>query len=453
MAFDPSVISQIPEGAPNVIRQQESAYRLADLIDTEQLNRLKLNTAKTAASDQAKAKEILKSANYSTPEGVTKTAEKLSRAGLADQAMDFMKVMQDLQGSKGQLQEQQYKLLAAKNDIIGNSAASLLSEFEQLAPTVGQQQAAAMMQPKYQAAIQQLQQAKLPDGSPALGSQDLQQIQGNPRFDPNFLRAIAQRSKEGAAALKSQLEFHKVGLAERKESDTEKRTALMERKQLAGESAGLDQDTLEMMADQYLAGDKSVFQNLGRGAQGSKNIEALRAAVKTAAEARGMSGRDVAAKMAEFSGLTAGERSLGTRTANIEMAVNEAYNMIDIAKQASHAVPRGQFKPWNQLVRGEKVVTNDPAYAKFAAATLAVVNTWARAISPSGVPTVADKEHAHQVLNTAQSSEAYDAVLDQFKSEIEAARKAPSQVRREFREGVSGKSGAPGPENDPLGIR
>lgn len=450
MAFDPSIISQIPDFAPNPMRQKENAYRLADLIDTQQLNRLKLNSAKATQVDQEKTKTILKDADYSTPEGVTKTAEKLSRAGLSDQAMDFMKVMQGLQSSKGELQKQQYELMSVKNDMIGNATAALVNEFDMLTQRgVPPQQALGMMQPKYQATIQQLAQTKLPDGSPALGPQDLQQIQANPQFNPDFVRTIAQRSKEGAAALKSQLEFHKSETADRRLDESERHNREMEglatRKQTTAETGVYEKEDLDFLAEQYLAGDKSVFQNLGRGAQGAKNVISLRQAIRRQAQAQGMDGKDVAAKIAEFNGILAGQRALGTRTANVEMAVNEAYNMIDIAKKASHEVPRGTFRPWNQLVKGENVITNDPNYAKFAAATLAVVNTWARAISPSGVPTVADKEHAHQVLNTAQSQEAYDAVLDQFKAEIEAARKAPGQVRQEFREGVAGEPGEPGP--------
>lgn len=450
MAFDPSIISQIPDYAPNVMRQKEGAFKLADLINEQQVSALKLNAAKSTQADQAKAKSILKDADYSTPEGVTKTAEKLSRAGLPDQAMDFMKVMQGLQSSKGDLQKQQYEIMSVKNDMIGNATAGLVNEFDTLTQRgVPPQQAVAMMQPKYQAAIQQLSQAKLPDGSPALGPQDLQQIQANPQFNPDFMRTIAQRSKDGAAALRAQLEFHKSEIADRRLDESERHNREMEglanRKQTASETGALGEDDLHFMAEQYLTGDKSVFQNIGRGAQGAKNIVSLRQAIRKEAQAQGMGGKDVAAKIAEFNGIMAGQRALGTRTANVEMAVNEAYNMIDIAKKASHEVPRGSFKPWNRIVRGENVITNDPSYAKFAAATLAVVNTWARAISPSGVPTVADKEHAHEVLNTAQSQEAYDAVLDQFKQEIEAARKAPGQVRQEFREGVAGAPGEPGP--------
>jgi hypothetical protein len=41
------------------------------------------------------------------------------------------------------------------------------------------------------------------------------------------------------------------------------------------------------------------------------------------------------ANQARFSGEKAGQRTLGTRTANIEMAATEAASLADLAKQAS----------------------------------------------------------------------------------------------------------------------
>ena len=47
----------------------------------------------------------------------------------------------------------------------------------------------------------------------------------------------------------------------------------------------LSDEEKRSMAEQYLAGDKSVLQNLGRGVQGSSNLVALRGEIaKQAAE-------------------------------------------------------------------------------------------------------------------------------------------------------------------------
>jgi hypothetical protein len=203
----------------------------------------------------------------------------------------------------------------------------------------------------------------------------------------------------------------------------------------------LDQDTLTSMAQQYLAGDKSVMQNLGRGAQGSANIVALRKEITAQAKAKGMTGPQIAAAMADYVGTLAGQRTAGTRIANVEMASDEAQRLIPLAKQASAEVARSGFLPFGKAQNMFDDQTNDPALRKFAAANNALVNVYSRAISPGGVATVSDKEHARHMLSTAMDHKSYLAVLDQMQREIQAAREAPQAVRGAFRDRVTG--GAP----------
>lgn len=199
----------------------------------------------------------------------------------------------------------------------------------------------------------------------------------------------------------------------------------------------LDQDTLTSMAQQYLAGDKSVMQNLGRGAQGSANIVALRKEITKQATAKGMTGPQIAAAMADYVGTLAGQRTAGTRIANVEMASDEAQRLIPLAKQASADVARSGFLPFGKAQNMFDDQTNDPALRKFAAANNALVNVYSRAISPGGVATVSDKEHARHMLSTAMDHKSYLAVLDQMQREIQAAREAPQAVRGAFRDRVT----------------
>jgi hypothetical protein len=71
-------------------------------------------------------------------------------------------------------------------------------------------------------------------------------------------------------------------------------------------SAAMDAETLGTMADQYIAGDRTVMQNIGRGTQGSKNISALRGEIAKRMAERGLSGADMAARLAEYDGMKAG---------------------------------------------------------------------------------------------------------------------------------------------------
>ncbi|MGK8202881.1 hypothetical protein ACRS8P_29330 [Burkholderia cenocepacia] len=262
-------------------------------------------------------------------------------------------------------------------------------------------------------------------------TRELQIAQLQERYD-----ALRQRAQDNALNRADREQAHADSMMIRREMLAMHRESLNARMQGDPNSA-LGPGDLKFMADQYLAGDRTVLQNLGRGAQGSKNLVALRNAVRKEAQARGMSGADVAASVAEFEGVKSGERALGTRTAQAGMAVNEADQFADIASDASRAVPRTQFVPANRALQAYETNTGDPKIVAFGAATNSLINAYARAVSPSGTPTVSDKEHAREMLNTAQTPEQYQSVISMMKREMAAAQKSPGQVRSEFREAVT----------------
>lgn len=222
---------------------------------------------------------------------------------------------------------------------------------------------------------------------------------------------------------------------------------LARNKQAMAAKGVIDPDTLSFMGQQILAGDKSPYANIGRGAQGAENLAALRGEVMRQAKARGLGGADVAALNAEFAGLQAGERTLGTRTANVEMAASEAQNLIPLALNASSKVNRTQYPSLNKVILAAQQGTGDENVVRLGVAVNGLVNTYARAISPTGNPTVSDKDHAREILDKAWSNGQFGAGVDQMQKEIAAARKSPGSVRGEFRAAISG--GEPGMANVP----
>jgi hypothetical protein len=152
---------------------------------------------------------------------------------------------------------------------------------------------------------------------------------------------------------------------------------------------------------------------------------------------KGLSPEQAMARVAEYQGTVAGERTLGTRTANASMAVNELLPMIGQARDAMAQVSRSGFLPIGKLQQAYEHNTNDPALRTANAAVNAVINTYARAISPIGVPTDSDKNHAREMLSTAYDQASFNAVLDQMEREAQAALKSPEQTRREFRSTIT----------------
>lgn len=211
-------------------------------------------------------------------------------------------------------------------------------------------------------------------------------------------------------------------------------------KQTAPAEATLTPNTLKTMAEQALTGDKSVFTNVGRGAQGAANLVALRGEIDRKLRERGLTGADLAAANAEFAGITAAGRSVATKAGNIAMAATEAEKVMPLALAASDKVVRSGFLPFGKAEVMFNAQTNNPALREFATANNALVNIYSRAISPTGNPTVSDKEHARELLSTAYDQASYNAIVAQMQKEIQAAMASPQEVRKQLRESITGRS-------------
>jgi len=200
-------------------------------------------------------------------------------------------------------------------------------------------------------------------------------------------------------------------------------------------------EALNFTAKQYLSGDRQAVQGFARSA--TARI-ALQNEIVDEAKRQGLTPEQTASKMAEFAGITAGSRTIGTRAANISLAANEAQEMLAIVKEQSDQFPRSDFVPWNMALKAYESNTGDPKIAAFGASVNALVNVYARAINPTGVPTVSDKEHARAVLNTVQSPAQVEAVLGIINRELEIAKRAPQKVREQLRNSVTGGQSKPG---------
>ena len=212
-------------------------------------------------------------------------------------------------------------------------------------------------------------------------------------------------------------------------------------RQAAGE-ATLPQQTLDMMADQYLAGDRTVLQNLGRGMQGASNLVALRAAIQNSAQRKGMSGPQIAQTIAEFEGVKSGERAAGTRGAQLSIAGEAADKGADLVIEASAQVPRTKWVPVNRALISARSNTGDPSVVAFGAAVNSFVNMYARAISPTGQPSISDKDHARDMLQTAHSHDQVISIVNQLKKEVQVERNA-LHTSRDERRGNSSTGAAP----------
>lgn len=131
MPFDPSVIGNIPDSAPNPVGAMAQGFKLADLVNTEQLDRLRVNQVKTEQDESLKMKELLKTEDLSTPQGITKAAQKLTSSGLAEKGMKLMFLAQQYQTGAIEQEQEKLKLASQQADVLAGALDNVYGQLEQ----------------------------------------------------------------------------------------------------------------------------------------------------------------------------------------------------------------------------------------------------------------------------------------------------------------------------------
>lgn len=148
--------------------------------------------------------------------------------------------------------------------------------------------------------------------------------------------------------------------------------------------------------------------------------------------------REMLANQVDLTGQKSEARAVGARSAAVEMAAGEAREMMPILLSTSENFKRTGYQPINQVFKNFQDKTGSVESRQFGAALNSFVNVYARAVSPSGVPTVSDKDHAREVLSTADSHEQLVGLLKVLDKEMVAAQNAPRRVRDAQRADMTG---------------
>lgn len=233
--------------------------------------------------------------------------------------------------------------------------------------------------------------------------------------------------------------------------------------QAGGAGGGaLDQGTLSQMADQYIAGDKSVLQGLGYGNAGAANRAALRTAISqkemdrataefqqahggrlpTDAEKEELSqdiGRKLAIGIAEYGGLQQAERTGFGRVAQLTIGAQEAKQFTPLALAASDKVDRTQFPTFNKAQLAVMEGTGNEDVINFVEANVALIDAYAQVIGRGNAQlTDAARNQATNLLNTNWSKGQYRTAVAAINREINAALRAPQEMLQTFRQGFAG---------------
>jgi hypothetical protein len=122
--------------------------------------------------------------------------------------------------------------------------------------------------------------------------------------------------------------------------------------------------------------------------------------------------------------------------------------MINVTRQFISAVNPTEFPSLNAVKNAVQKGTGDQNIVRLNTSLNALINSYARAINPRGQPTVSDKNHARDIINSAMSEGQLGAALDVMKLEMDAALKAATAQK-----GGRGAAGGETPVIDtPQGI-
>lgn len=201
----------------------------------------------------------------------------------------------------------------------------------------------------------------------------------------------------------------------------------------AKQGTGMSDAAVDILARRVASGDTTALANVGRGAQGSKNIERIqnRAAAVLQTE-EGLSPQDAAKRVigniqsvkASQVGQSAEARTGATREANLNLILKATDAAIPAALEASDKVARSGWVPINKIIQGGEVVASNPDLKRFGMANLQLAEHWARAMNPTGVMRESDRDKALGFLSTADSKETYRAAVDQLRTQITRERDA-----------------------------
>ena len=146
-----------------------------------------------------------------------------------------------------------------------------------------------------------------------------------------------------------------------------------------------------------------------------------------------------------YTGIISRARALGTRSAAIDVAVDEAIGASKQALTASKAVPRGNWVPINQISQLVREKKSSPEQQRFNIANAALVTAYAQTMSRTGVNSVMAQRRAMDILQTATGPAAYEAGVEQLMTEMRIVKEAvrTAQETGELSGNDPGADGAP----------
>jgi hypothetical protein len=207
------------------------------------------------------------------------------------------------------------------------------------------------------------------------------------------------------------------------------------------------EETADRLADQYIAGDRSVFTNLGRGGQGAENVTTIQNAVTAKMKERGLKGMDLVnaqanlkADTSSLTGLTKMSDSSDAFNSTMEKNMSVADALMDkgAGTKAGPVI--------NRWLQAGKKATGDSDVAAFDAAVKTVSSEYAKIMSGStgnaGASVTAMNE-ADSLISKYDSPQAIRATFDVLRKDSGNRRSSYKEKLADIQSRIKGDDTTP----------
>ena len=187
--------------------------------------------------------------------------------------------------------------------------------------------------------------------------------------------------------------------------------------------------------------------NMGRGQQGAEEARRIRGmAVQIAIE----NGEDPATMptrwqqfKAQQAGLNAEQSSINRRAGNVAIFVDEANNAIPIVRSLAEQNAGKGLATWDAVQGAWKVERGDRGFANYTQQLNTLAGIYSRVVAGGGTGAVADREYMRKYLNPNMPLSAVEGNLDGYATEVQIAKEAPDNVRRQIQQRNQGGGQTP----------
>jgi len=178
MAIDASIISKIPSMGPDIMGARTEGYKLADVMDQQQLSRMRLQGAQQEQQTLGQAKSLASKYDLGTTEGQQQYAAALTKLD-PKLGMEALRAFTESQSGQAKLSDEQIGLYQKKHEILTGALMPMqmaIEDAHRKGMTPAQIEASLM--PAFSQTLKTLQDQKLPNGEAILNKDDIGMVSG-----------------------------------------------------------------------------------------------------------------------------------------------------------------------------------------------------------------------------------------------------------------------------------